>query len=160
MGESLSFGNPSKQVHVKIDLNHFIAKGSKTERRPILRGQLSFVILTYDLPNLMASKIAAIFLRGGRSVDGFVYEEKGRDIYDLLWYMNKKIVPEIGYLKTKNIEVENLKNLFDKLTVKMKRVSDQNLKQDLIPLFLDIHFIENWLKNWRETYLSLLQNYE
>jgi len=29
-------------------------------------------------------------LRGTRGVGADVFEEKGRDIYDLLWYMDKK----------------------------------------------------------------------
>ena len=98
VGEELSFGHPSKQVHVKIDLNHFVAPKTVTERRPINRDQLSFVIMTYNMSALMASKIAAIFLRGTRGVGEAVYEEKGRDIYDLLWYMNKKVVPDFDYL--------------------------------------------------------------
>ena len=55
VGEELSFGHTSKQVHVKIDLNYFVAPNTVTERRPINRGQLSFVIATYNMGSLMAS---------------------------------------------------------------------------------------------------------
>lgn len=160
VGEELSFGHPSRQVHVKIDLNHFLAPRTVTERRPINQDQLSFVIVTYNMSALMASKIAAIFLRGTRGVGEAVYEEKGRDIYDLLWYMNKKVVPDFDYLIAKGIDVSNPRTLFDKLTLQMNRVSDENLKQDLLPLFVDQDYIENWLKNWRESYLRLLEDYK
>ena len=49
---------------------------------------------------------------------------------------------------------------FDKLTIKMNKVSEANLKQDLLPLFLDRRYIENWLTNWRETYLHLVEKYK
>lgn len=160
VGEELSFGHPSKQVHVKIDLNHFTAPKTVIERRPINRGQLSFVIVTYNMASLMASKLAAIFLRGTRGVGKEVYEEKGRDIYDLLWYMGKKIVPDFDYLIAKGVDVKDPRALFDKLTLKMNKVSDKNLKDDLRPLFVDKTFIENWLKNWRESYLRLLEEYK
>ncbi|MFA4846156.1 MAG: nucleotidyl transferase AbiEii/AbiGii toxin family protein [Patescibacteria group bacterium] len=160
VGEALSSGHASKQVHVKIDLNHFVAPKTVTERRPINRDQLSFVIVTYNMSALMASKIAAIFLRGTRGVGGAVYEEKGRDIYDLLWYMGKKAVPDFDYLIAKGIDVRNPRALFDRITIKMNAVSDENLKQDLLPLFLDQTFIAHWLKNWRETYLRLQGEYE
>ncbi len=160
VGETLSFGHPSKQVHVKIDLNHFIAPKIVTERIPINRGQLSFVIVTYNMSALMASKIAAIFLRGVRGVDDKLYGEKGRDIYDLLWYMNKKVIPDLDYLAAKNVEIKDRRALFDKLTLQINKVSDANLKQDLAPLFLDRTYIENWLKNWRESYLRYLEDYE
>jgi len=160
VGEKLSFGHPSKQVHVKIDLNNFTAPKTVTERRPINRDQLSFVIVTYNMSALMASKIAAIFLRGVRGVGDKTYEEKGRDIYDLLWYMNKKVVPDLDYLVAKNIDIKDLRALFSKLTIQMNKVNNTNLKNDLTPLFLDRTYIENWLKNWLESYLRYLDDYE
>ena len=160
VGEELSYGHPSKQVHVKIDLNHFVALKTITERRPINRDQLSFVIITYNMSSLMASKLAAIFLRGTRCVGETTYEEKGRDIYDLLWYMNKKVVPDFDYLVAKGLDMKNPRALFDKLTVQVNNVSDKNLEQDLEPLFVDKTYIRNWLKNWRESYLRLLDEYK
>ncbi len=160
VGDELSSGYHSKQVHVKIDLNHFVASKTVTERRPINQYQLSFVILTYNMSALMASKIAAIFLRGTRGIGSAMYEEKGRDIYDLLWYMNKKIVPDLDYLVAKGIDVKDLRMIFDKLTLQMNKVNDKNLKQDISPLFVNRGFIESWLKNWRESYLRLLDDYK
>src|SRR3989339_1739819 len=160
VGEELSAGHTSKQVHVKIDLNHFMPPKTVTERRPINRDQLSFVIITYNMSALMASKIAAIFLRGIRGVGEAIYEEKGRDIYDLLWSMNKKVVPDFDYISAKDIDVKDPRALFDKLTIQINKVSDKNLEQDLEPLFLDKNYIRNWLKNWRESYLCLLEEYK
>lgn len=160
LGKELSIGHPSKQVHVKIDLNHFAAPVTVTERIPINHNQLSFVIVTYNMAALMASKIAAIFLRGTRGVGKEIYEEKGRDIYDLLWYMTKKAIPDFDYLAAKGIDIENPRTLFDKLTIQMNRVNNANLKHDLTPLFLNQNYIENWLKNWFESYLHLLDGYK
>jgi len=160
VGEELSFGHPSKQVHIKIDLEHFVAPKTVHERRPINQDQLSFVIVTYNMSALMASKIAAIFLRGTRGVGKVFYEEKGRDIYDLLWYMNKKVVPDFDYLVAKGIDIKDPRALFDKLTLQMNKVSDENLKQDLMPLFTNRPYIENWLESWRESYLRLLDGYK
>ena len=160
VGEELSFGHSSKQIHIKIDLNHFVAPKTVTERRPINRDQLSFVIITYNMSALMASKIAAIFLRGTRGVGEAIYEEKGRDIYDLLWYMNKKVVPDFDYISAKDIDVKDPRALFDKLTIQINKVSDKNLEQDLEPLFVDKNYIRNWLKNWRESFLRLLDGYK
>lgn len=160
VGKELSLGHSSNQVHVKIDLNYFVAPKTASERRPINHDQLSFVILTYNMSTLMASKIAAIFLRGNRGVGTAVYEEKGRDIYDLLWYMNKKAVPDLDYLIAKGIDAKDPRALFDTLTRQMNKVSDKNLKQDLMLLFVNFGYIEHWLKNWRESYLRLLDEYK
>ncbi len=160
VGKELSIGHLSKKVHVKIDLNYFTAPKIVTERRPINRDQLSFVITIYNMSTFMASKIAAIFLRGTRGVGEAVYEEKGRDIYDLLWYMTKKVVPDFDYLVAKGVDVRDPRALFDKLTFQMNKVNNTNLKQDLTPLFVNQTYIENWLKNWRESYLRLLDEYK
>jgi len=162
VGKELSLGHPSNQVHVKIDLNHFPAPANvMTERIPQNHGQLSFAIRTYNLSSLMASKIAAIFLRGTRGVGEVVYEEKGRDIYDLLWYMGKQVVPDLDYLKAKNVEeAKDYRTLFTKLAVKMNNVSEKNLKNDLTPLFLDPRFVTNWLANWRDTFFQLRDMYK
>jgi len=166
VGEELSFGHPSKQVHVKIDLNHFVAPKTVTERRPINRDQLSFVITTYNMGALMASKIAAIFLREQRGVDKNIYDYKGRDIYDLLWYMDKKAVPDFDYLnaklKEKGLNMRDIKMLFDEITVKILNYEkmDDCLKDDLGHLFEDSAKFDSWLKNWRESYLRLLDDYK
>ncbi len=160
IGDELDIGHSSKQVHVKIDLNHFTASKTVIERRPINHDQFSFVIKIYNMSALMASKIAAIFLRGQRGAGEAVYEEKGRDIYDLLWYMDKKVVPDLDYLIAKGIDVKDPRALFDKLTLQMNKVNDTNLKQDLTPLFVNQTFIENWLENWREAYLRLFDGYK
>lgn len=159
---SLIEGFPSEWVEVKIDLNLFTPPASAvTERMPKNHGQLSFVIRTYNLSSLMASKIAAIFLRGTRGVGEAVYEEKGRDIYDLLWYMSKKIVPDLDYLKAKNVEeAKDYRTLFTKLTVKMSGVDKKNLKDDLSPLFLDPRYVTNWLANWHDTFFQLYDTYK
>lgn len=158
--EELGIRHPSKQVHVKIDLNHFIVPKTVIERWPINHDQLSFVIKIYNMSSLMASKIAAIFLRGQRGVGKEMYEEKGRDIYDLLWYMAKKVIPDLDYLVAKGIDAKDLQALFNRLTLQMNKVNNTNLKQDLRPLFIDQRFIENWLKNWLESYFRLLDGYE
>ncbi|MDO8552702.1 MAG: nucleotidyl transferase AbiEii/AbiGii toxin family protein [bacterium] len=159
---SLIQGYASEWVHVKVDINQFAPPvGVVTERVPQNHGQLSFVIRTYNLSSLMASKIAAIFLRGARGVGEAVYEEKGRDIYDLLWYMSKKIVPDLDYLKAKNVEeAKDYHTLFAKLSVKMSNANEKNLKNDLSPLFLDPRYVTNWLTGWREAFLQLRDAYK
>lgn len=159
IGDELNFGNKSTLINVKIDLNHFAFDNKSTEKFPIVHNQFSFVILTYNLSTLMASKIVAIFLRGERSINKDIYNEKGRDIYDLIWYMNKKIIPNLSYLKKKGVEFDDHKGLFDRLTIKMNSVSEKNLKDDLTPLFLNKYEINNWLNNWLNKFMQSKKEY-
>lgn len=68
----------------------------------------------------------------------------------------------MDYLNAKKINFNNPKDLFDKLTVKIlnNKKTDKNLKQDLPPLFLDQAYINNWINNWRDSYLYLLKEYK
>jgi hypothetical protein len=165
VGDELNLGHASKQVHVKIDLNHFIApKKTAFERIPISvqNDQISFVIKTYNLSTLMASKIAAIFLREHRGIDKEIYKYKGRDIYDLLWYMKKKAIPDLDYLIEKGVSFKDPKELFNRLSIDLLNYEkmDALLKNDLIPLFISQSEIEGWLANWRTIYLRLLDEYK
>lgn len=163
IGEKLNLGFHSDLVHIKIDLNHFVTHPKiVTESWPQNEYQLSFVIKTYNMSALMASKIAAVFLRGQRGVGNALYEEKGRDIYDLLWYMSKKIVPDLDYLAAKDVNFADSKELFNKITIKILNndKTDANIKQDLTPLFADQTYIQNWLINWRATYMRLHDEYK
>lgn len=159
IGVELGLDHPSKQVHIKIDLNCFNAPKIVTEKIPVNHDQLAFIIKTYNMSALMASKIVAIFSRGSRGVGEIRYEEKGRDIYDLLWYMQKNIIPDLDYLIAKEINVSDLHGLFDKLTIQMNKVSDENLTQDLESLFIDKNYVKNWVSGWRQNYLHLLKSY-
>lgn len=159
IGDNLMIKHPSKQVHIKIDLNFFTASKIVYEKIPVSRNQLSFVINTYNMSALMASKIVAILSRGKRGKGKEIYEEKGRDIYDLLWYMEQKTVPDLDYLKAKGIDISDLRTLFDKLTIKMNSVNNKNLENDLLPLFLDSGYIQNWVKNWLDRYFLLFNSY-
>jgi len=69
-------------------------------------------------------------------------------------------VPDFDYLIAKGIDVKDLRALFDKLTLQMNKVSDEILNMIFFRYFLDQTFIENWLKNWRESYLQLLKEYK
>ena len=166
VGEELSFGHPSKQVHIKIDLNHFVASKTVHERRPINQDQLSFVIVTYNRSALMASKLAAIFLREERGIDKNTYDYKGRDIYDLLWYMKDKITPDFDYLNAKLKErgktVPDIRTLFDTLTTDLLNYEkmDDCLKEDLTYRFENPHQFDTWLSTWRDSYLRYLDNYK
>ncbi|KKW22692.1 MAG: hypothetical protein UY66_C0033G0001 [Parcubacteria group bacterium GW2011_GWC1_51_35] len=57
-------------------------------------------------------------------------------------------------------EAKDYRTLFTKLAVKMNNVSEENLKNDLSPLFLDPRFVTNWLANWRDTFFQLRDKYK
>jgi len=153
-------GSPFPKIHVEIDLHEFRAKNVAFERIPPREKKgFSFLVKTYNLSGLMASKIAAVFGRKQRKRGDILVIYKGRDIYDLLWYMEKKIIPDLDYLREKELDFSDIKELFDNLTTKIGKLDESELKIDLPSLFIDQNFIANWLKNWRDSFFRLKDSY-
>jgi len=121
----------------------------------------SFVIRHYDLPTLFASKLAAIL---DRSQKGFTVgreEEKidfkGRDFYDLIWYMEEKTLPNEEMLKLKGTE-GSIGDVFDEIALFIsKRKLKEGLKKDLEPLFLGP--VDSFVDNFRNIFQKLRKRY-
>lgn len=84
----------SDYLHLKIEINSVSRQEDsyKTEIQAVFTGNNTFFIKRYDLETLMASKINAVihpnFIHHHNKT--IVVEGKGRDYFDLLWYMQKK----------------------------------------------------------------------
>jgi predicted nucleotidyltransferase component of viral defense system len=100
----LAGASESDYLHVKIEVNVTTRAPQSyvTEIQPLSVMQRTFFVRRYDLGTLMASKINAIANRvWSKSVKGIdsTIDVKGRDYFDLLWYMQKKIVPRVSFTK-------------------------------------------------------------
>jgi len=80
---------PDQKLLIKMEIDLRPPAGSKEERTIIQKPALAS-INHYDLPSLMAGKLHALLARP---------YTKGRDWYDLLWYMNKSILPNVTLLQ-------------------------------------------------------------
>jgi len=121
----------------------------------------SFVIKHYDLPTLFASKLAAILDRPQKGFAVGKEEEnidfKGRDFYDLIWYMEKKILPNKDMLKLKGVK-DSVKDIFNEVTLFIsKRKLKKGLKRDLEPLFLGS--VDSFVDNFKDIFQRLRENY-
>lgn len=101
--------NENLSIKLEIDMNP--PQGWKTAVSGITEPYL-FTIKHFDVPSLFATKIHACFFRS------YV---KGRDFYDLVWYLGKKTVPNF----------ELLNNAITQTSGKELKISNQNLKDFL-----------------------------
>lgn len=81
-------GHRGEKLSIKIEVDTNPPAGWKTQRAIISKTYL-FDILHYDLPSLFAGKLHACFYRKFT---------KGRDIYDLFWYLGRKSRPNLDLL--------------------------------------------------------------
>lgn len=70
---------PDQKLAIKVEIDTSPPVGARCERRIVTR-HLTFFIQHYDLPSLLAGKLHAALTR---------QYAKGRDWYDLLWYLSQ-----------------------------------------------------------------------
>lgn len=157
------------KLQIRFDINKFSqASDFATEQIPVTKDTYAFSIKTYTISTLMASKIAAVLLRAKRGIGNEISDCKPRDIYDLMWYMGRepKIIPDMDYLKAihlrgkKNIEANNVLELFDILLRHVGNLDDKSFARDLSRFFYNPLEFEDWHRNWRERFRMLRNSYE
>lgn len=154
-------------LKIRFDVN-FFESASKfvVEIIPVTRGTYAFSIKTYPLSTLMASKVAAVFLRTKRGIGEGMADCKPRDIFDLDWYMGKKIIPDIEYLKAihgragKPITIRSVLEVFDMLRIRVPNLDDALFKNDLWRFFYNPAEYDDWHRNWRQRFMQLINSYE
>lgn len=159
---------PTK-LQIRFDVNKFAqASDFSTEQIPVTKDTYAFSIKTYTISTLMASKIAAVLLRQKRGIGHEISDCKPRDIYDLMWYMGQepKIIPDMDYLKAihlrgkKNMEANDVLELFDVLLKHVGNLDDKSFARDLSRFFYNPLEFEDWHRNWKERFRMLKNSYE
>lgn len=148
-------------LKLRFDINMFPnASTFRTEVIPRTKDTFSYAIRTYPLSTLMASKIVAVFNRTIRNIEGHVADCKPRDVYDLMWYMEKKIVPDMIYLKAKGLIFKNELELFQRIVERVEDLADDAFEADLGKFFYYPEEYNEWFRNWRQRFTMLYNDYE
>lgn len=109
---SLLHKDENIKVKFEVDLNPAI--GFNVESKRIDMPEFANIIVL-DEPSLFAGKLHAIICRNYKNT------VKGRDYYDFLFYIRKRVKPNLNYLKNKLIESGKIKenDKFDLDTLKV-----------------------------------------
>lgn len=152
-------------LKIRVDLNRFDTGVFQQVLIPI-RNEYAIDVRTYPIATLMASKIAAALNRvqygvSDSSGQSLLADYKGRDIYDLIWYLQKGVIPNLRYLAKKGFDFPNYPNLFKKMKERMVHLSDggKALKADLMHLYLNPEELDEWMKNWNRLFEEGLSQY-
>lgn len=136
-----------KSLHIKIEIDIDPPSGFKTEVKPLLQ-PIPFMVNTYQAPDLFAGKFHAILCRKWQK------RVKGRDWYDLVWYIGRNIPLHLAHLqkrleqtghwpKNKTIHPDDVIEL---LRNKIDTVDFNDAKKDVISFLKDPDSIEVWSK--------------
>lgn len=143
-----SFPNEALHLKVEISLHQQTAIIRKT---PLFLSGHSLVASHFSLETMMAGKIIAClernFQKGNEGIN-----IKGRDFYDLLWFMQQKIQPlEEKLLKDGKMPYP-VPIAMKLLSEKISNIKASDLAVDLLALFEQRTFIEAWLENFHKNF--------
>jgi hypothetical protein len=110
------------------------------------------------LETMMAGKMLACLERSFQ-VGETKIAIKGRDFYDLLWFMQQRIQPFVQKLKSEGAESYSIRSAMLALQEKVGKIKQSDLKNDLLPLFEQRTFIEAWISSFHENFDAYLRYY-
>ena len=132
-------------LQIKFEVDVVSPGGYETEVKPLFP-PLSGAVTVLKPSSLFAGKMHAILFRRWKQ------RIKGRDFYDLLWYIGQKIPLKLSYLEQKMKDGGTLA-MEEKLTDAMlrdlllKRLSGidwENAKLDVVAFLQDRHEVDGW----------------
>lgn len=144
-----------EKLHVKVEMSNH-AQVFETEMTPIVRSGKIMTIAHFDKPSLMAGKMIAcmerVFRKGVTSA-----LVKGRDWYDLWWYLNEGVTPNEEKLRADSEVGISMDEAWKLIGEQVKKLKRRDLEVDLMPFFTDQIFINDWLDNFQDFYKNLLK---
>lgn len=143
----------SKILFLRIDINPVGAGNYSEEISLKTTYNFSFAIKRYSLSDLFSSKIAAVIGRSFKKGKGDKITFKGRDYFDLIWFLEKGVQPNFERLK-EITKIGSKKEIFRLVGKKVSLVKENYLKEDLLPLFKEKTFVETFVANFKKLYFQ------
>ncbi|MEI7425349.1 MAG: nucleotidyl transferase AbiEii/AbiGii toxin family protein [Candidatus Moraniibacteriota bacterium] len=150
-------------LHLKIEVENNHYEHFATQKTAIMKNNLFFVVESYDFPTLFAGKIGAILGRKGKIFLN-QYDFRGRDFYDLIWFLEKGYWPNLARVKEiikteQGIEIGGYADLWHLLSERVSGVATQGIYADLKNLTLSPEATKKLADNYQEIFKGLLKKY-
>jgi predicted nucleotidyltransferase component of viral defense system len=142
---------------IKVEISSH-AQAAVIQHTPVLVYGRSLVAAHYSLETMMAGKMLACLERSferGRNVASI----KGRDFYDLLWFMQQHVQPLEEKLAQDGRRIYTTRSAMMALQEKVSSIKPSDLAIDLLPMFESRVFIEAWLEAFHENFRALARGY-
>ncbi|WP_205677762.1 nucleotidyl transferase AbiEii/AbiGii toxin family protein [Brumimicrobium salinarum] len=140
----------NKSVKIKFEIDRNPPLDFHTEEKLLIR-PFSFYVKCFDRPSLFAGKLHALLYRKWKN------RVKGRDWYDLEWYIKKGIALDVNHFCSRAKEsgdwLENTitsEDIRELLIEKIDAVSFSSIKEDVVRFIEN----ENQLNIWSPTYFK------
>ncbi len=146
----------NEPLHLKVEVSQH-KQISIIRKTPVLGCGKSFVAAHFSLETMMAGKMLACLERNFQKGMGATI--KGRDFYDLLWFMQQKIQPLEEKLARDGRQPYTVQSAMQILSEKIAGLKTSDLAEDLSPLFEQRSFIQAWLEGFKENFREYVKYY-
>jgi predicted nucleotidyltransferase component of viral defense system len=146
-----------EMLHLKVEVSQHM-QIAEIKQTPVIKYGRSFVPSHFSLETMMAGKILTCLERSFQ-VGDTPTTIKGRDFYDLLWFMQKRVQPLEEKLEKDGVHPFTTKSSMLTLEEKIAKISSRDLSIDLLPLFEQRAFIEAWIASFHSTFEEFVQYY-
>ncbi len=146
----------NESLHLKVEVSQH-RQTSVVQRTPVLLFGRSFVAVHFSLETMMAGKMLACLERDFQK--GNSTAVKGRDYYDLLWFMQQKIQPLEEKLDRDGRQPYTVRSAMRLLGERIAAMQVSDLAVDLLPLFEQRSFIDAWLEGFKENFWEYVKYY-
>lgn len=148
--------NEKVQIKLEVDINP--PPHVRFENHLVLN-PVTFYVLTLHKSDLFAGKMAAILYRAWKG------RVKGRDWYDLIWYIQNKVPLSLAYLEACMRQAGNLgpndsvdrDQLIEMLNVKIQSIDWESAKADMRSFIPDPQRLEIWSPQFFSALVNHLQ---
>jgi len=148
----------SDKLYVKIEAEDILLPEASFGMTPVSQLGFNFMAYHYDLPTLMTGKIHAVLNRLWFKGKKQEIDIKGRDFYDLYWFLQNNVKPNWRSLK-KITTIKNEKELKSILVERIRKtVTPQKLNYDLRNFLPDPSFVSDFSKNYLELVRKIIGN--
>lgn len=123
----------TQKLSLKFEVDQNPPKGGHVEEY-FRQAPLPFLVNHYDLPSLFATKAHALLFRGF---------DKGRDYYDFLFFLGRKIKPNLKLFQNavrqthSNLSFETPESLWSAIRIKIEAMDQSLILRDVRPFLLN-----------------------
>jgi predicted nucleotidyltransferase component of viral defense system len=147
----------NEALHLKVEVSHH-KQVAIIKQTPVFYYGRSFVPAHFSLETMMAGKMLACLERNfqrGRE-EAFI---KGRDFYDLLWFMQLQVRPLEEKLSKDGKQPYTITTALLALNSKIESIKGSDLAADLVPLFESPVFVQAWVESFHSNFTDYLKAY-
>lgn len=138
--------HPDQKLQIKLEIDTDPPLSNLSLESKLVKNPIPFYVITYSLPDLFAGKMHAVLCRNWQK------RIKGRDWYDLIWYIQKEVPVNLSHLRARMIQTKHLqlnekfgeKELLERLHNKIDSIDWKMAKSDVVSFIADEHRLDIW----------------